>query len=81
MILSKAEGTFYQIKEAEHLTDTIRLLVGLPLLTNSSYGSGGKEQSSFEMEQDPNEPCCSVENVRISPDDIAFDQAIESNYL
>lgn len=37
-MLNKAEGIFYQIKEAEHLTDNIRFILGLPLLGNHSLG-------------------------------------------
>ncbi|EFA02210.1 TBC1 domain family member 15 [Tribolium castaneum] len=31
-VLVKAEGIFHQIKEAEHLTDNIRMILGLPLV-------------------------------------------------
>lgn len=37
-MLNKAEGIFYQIKEAEHLTDNIRFILGLPILGSQNAG-------------------------------------------
>lgn len=35
-LLVKAEGIFHQIKEAQHLTDSVRSIVGLPLVGKES---------------------------------------------
>ncbi|VEN63150.1 unnamed protein product [Callosobruchus maculatus] len=82
-MLNKAEGIYYQIKEADHLTDDIRMLLGLPLLGNqNSYGS--HEQSPFEDSAELSngtQPCCSVENVRISPDEGAYERALVASFL
>ncbi|CAH1995219.1 unnamed protein product [Acanthoscelides obtectus] len=86
-MLNKAEGIYHQVKEAEHLSDDIRLLLGLPLLgnQNSSYGSGGShEQSPFEDSADLSngtQPQCSEENVRISPDEGVFERALVASFL
>lgn len=39
VMLNKAEGIFYQIKEAEHLTDNIRFILGLPILGSQITGN------------------------------------------
>ncbi|XP_072396962.1 TBC1 domain family member 15 isoform X2 [Diabrotica undecimpunctata] len=83
IMLNKAEGIYYQIKESEHLTDNIRIILGLPILqTQTSYGS--HEQSPFEDSTDMSngtQPCCSVDNVRISPDEVAYERSINSSFL
>lgn len=82
-MLNKAEGIFYQIKEAEHTTDNIRLIVGLPLLGNpTSYSS--HEQSPFEDSTDISNgahPYCSVENARLSPDENSYERSISASFL
>lgn len=81
-MLNKAEGMFHQIKEAEHTTDNIRLILGLPLLGNqNSYGS--HEQSPFEDSTDLSNgthPCCSVEH-RLSPDENSYERSISATFL
>ncbi|KAG5893896.1 hypothetical protein JTB14_001079 [Gonioctena quinquepunctata] len=84
VMLNKAEGIYYQIKEADHLTDNIRLILGLPILqTQNSYGS--HEQSPFEDSSaelsNSTQPCCSVENVRISPDEVSYEREISLKYI
>lgn len=83
VMLNKAEGIFYQIKESDHLSDNVRLILGMPLLqTQTSYGS--HEQSPFEDSTElsnSTQPCCSVDNVRISPDEVAYERSINSSFL
>lgn len=43
-MLNKAEGIFYQIKEAEHLTDNIRFILGLPILGSQNAGKQCKQR-------------------------------------
>lgn len=83
VMLNKAEGILYQIKEADHLTDSIRLILGLPLLGNqNSFES--HEQSPFDDSAEPSngtEPHCSLEHVRISPDEVTYERSLNSSFL
>lgn len=81
-MLNKAEGMFYQIKEAEHTTDNIRLILGLPLLGNQTSFSS-HEQSPFEdsSELSNENRCGSEENNRLTPDEIAYERAINVTLL
>lgn len=82
-MLNKAEGMFYQIKEAEHTTDNIRLILGLPLLGNQN-SNGSHEQSPFEDSTELGNgmhPCCSVENTRLSPDENSYERSISATFL
>ncbi|XP_066147309.1 TBC1 domain family member 15 [Euwallacea fornicatus] len=85
LMLNKAEGIFYQIKEADHLTDNIRFILGLPILGIQNADS--HESSPFDSPDvsstgtNGTQPRCSVENVRISPDEMSFDRSINSNFL
>lgn len=45
VMLNKAEGIFYQIKDAEHLNDNIRIILGLPILGHN-YSFEKQESSS-----------------------------------
>lgn len=81
-MLNKAEGIFHQIKEAEHLTDNIRFVLGLPILGGQNAVS--HEFSPFDspdVSSTGTQPRCSEENVRISPDEMSFDRSITGNYL
>lgn len=82
-MLNRAEGIFHQIKEAEHTTDNIRLIIGLPLLGNhNSYGS--HEQSPFDDSAELSNgthPCCSVEVTRFSPDEQSYERSISATFL
>lgn len=77
-ILNTAQGIFYQIKESTQLNDSIRLLLGFPILGKISFEN--RETSPFE-DSTSSQPLCSVENVRISPDEVTFDKSISSNFL
>lgn len=89
-MLNKAEGIFYQIQEAEHTTDSIRLILGLPLLGNQT-SSSSHEQSPFEDSAElsnGNQPCCSAENTRLSPDETrlspdenSYERSISATFL
>ncbi|KAL1506574.1 hypothetical protein ABEB36_005908 [Hypothenemus hampei] len=83
LMLNKAEGIFFQIKEADHLTDQIRFIVGLPLIGNHCTDS--HELIHFDspdcLVSSESHPKCSVDRVSISPDEISFDKSIQSNFL
>lgn len=87
LMLNKAEGIYNQIKEADHLTDSVRSILGLPLIGTKNRGSeeqSSQQESPFEspdLSTPRTEPCCSVDNVRISPDEIAFEKSISSSFL
>ncbi|KAK9885647.1 hypothetical protein WA026_012411 [Henosepilachna vigintioctopunctata] len=84
-ILNDAQGIFYQIKESDRLTDVIRVLLGLPVLYNSSLDN--HETSPFVIsietsnESSNHPPECSVDDVRISPEEIQFEKSISSNFI
>lgn len=50
VMLNKAEGIFYQIKEAEHLTDNIRFILGLPILGSQNAGKINKCKHNGHIE-------------------------------
>lgn len=83
VMLNKAEGIFYQIKEADHLTDNVRLILGLPLLGNqTSFES--HEQSPFDESAELSngaQPYSSLEHVRISPDEVTYERSLNSSFL
>lgn len=82
-MLNKAEGMFYQIKEAELTTDNIRLILGLPLLGNPN-SLGSHEQSPFDFSAELGNgtaACCSVENSRLSPDENSYERSLSATFL
>lgn len=81
-MLNKAEGIYYQIKEADHTTDNIRLILGLPLLGNQNSFSS-HEQSPFEdsSELSNENQCVSEDNNRLTPDELAYERAISATLL
>jgi hypothetical protein len=54
-MLVKAEGIFHQIKEAEHLTDNIRVILGLPLVGTQPSTEEVTSISPDSPEEDPYE--------------------------
>ncbi|XP_050295947.1 TBC1 domain family member 15 [Anthonomus grandis grandis] len=84
VILNKAEGIFEQMREAEHLTDNIRFILGLPLLGNSnSSHEPSPKPSPFDSSNafSNGNPSSSEEPVRISPDEVSFERSLSSNFL
>lgn len=78
-MLNKAEGIFYQIKEADHTTDDIRLILGLPLVGKISFSS--HEISPFEDSSELSNTCGSDDNNRLSPDEMAYERAVSVTLL
>lgn len=54
-MLVKAEGIFHQIKEAEHLTDNIRAILGLPIVGVQQYPDEILSTSPDSPDEDPYE--------------------------
>ncbi|XP_076255657.1 TBC1 domain family member 15/17 [Rhynchophorus ferrugineus] len=82
LMICKAEGIFHQINDSDYLSDSVRPILGLPVIGTNNLDS--HEQSPFEspdISSTGTQPCCSVENVRISPDEIAYEDSIGSNFL
>ncbi|KAJ8919514.1 hypothetical protein NQ315_002135 [Exocentrus adspersus] len=82
VMLNKAEGIFHQIKDAEHLTDNIRILLGLPLTGTGPFES--HEQSPFDISSELSNGTKengSRENVRLSPDEVTYEKSINSSFL
>ncbi|CAG9765437.1 unnamed protein product [Ceutorhynchus assimilis] len=80
LMLNKAEGIFYQLKESDHLTDNIRFILGLPLL---SQQTSANHSISPDSSANHSQPRCSVDHVRISPesDEAVYDRSITTNFL
>nr|XP_023026580.1 TBC1 domain family member 15 [Leptinotarsa decemlineata] len=88
VMLNKAEGIYHEIKEAEHLTDHIRSILGLPIpLIQSSSSRGSHEPSPFEeaiAEEGSNaeeQPGSSSEKITIAPDEILYEKSLSANFL
>lgn len=72
-ILSRAEGIYNQIIEAEHLTDNIRIILGLPVQENEINDS---TIVSIDGDQ-----ASSMEAVNFGPDEETFERSINGSYL
>ncbi|CAH0560137.1 unnamed protein product [Brassicogethes aeneus] len=85
-IFNKAEGVYHQLKNAEHLTDNVRAILGLPLAPSSSNSASSSIAREMSLASDAcasngSAPRCSVENVRISPDENSYERSISGSYL
>lgn len=78
-MLNKAEGLFYQIKEAEHLTNEVRLILGLPFVRNNNVLESSDEISPLENIDSNNEH----ERISINgdTDEVTYERAINNTYL
>lgn len=71
-LLNRAEGIYNQVKTAEHLTDPVRIILGLPILNNSS-----PNDSQTDSIGGP----CSLETLNIADSEIGYEHALQSNFL
>lgn len=79
-MISKAEGIYHQIIAAEHLTDAIRLIIGLPILGKPR--SSGSHEVSPELSNDIQELRSSnSDSVESGADEVCFERAISTSYL
>lgn len=75
-MLSKAEGIYHQITAASHLTDTVRVILGLRPV-------GDHESTVTSSIEEDSETHTSLENVTVRPDlsEVAFERSIDMSYL
>lgn len=74
-MISKAEAIYHQIELAEHLSNTIRSILGMPIVPEvvqespvSSIISGGDQP-------------CSLEAVQFGPDEVVYERSLNASYL
>lgn len=83
-MLNKAEGLFHQIKEAEHLTNDVRFILGLPLVRNNNFLESNEDISPLDTSNEStngHQPC-SLEAVLIGGDsEVTYERAIGNSYL
>lgn len=78
-MLNKAEGIFYQITEAEHLTNEVRLILGLPLVRNNNFLESSDEISPLDTSES-NNGC--LEAISINGDsEVTYERALSNSYL
>lgn len=83
-MLNKAEGIYYQIKEADHLTNQVRLIIGLPVegATNSLDCEDDTSPLNTSNELNTEHQLCSLEAVTLGSDsEVSFETALSNNYL
>lgn len=79
-MLNKAEGLFHQIKEAEHLTNEVRLILGLPLVRNNNILESSDEISPSDISDSTNGQ--QLEKVLINGDEeVSYERAISNTFL
>lgn len=71
-MISKAEAIYHQIEAAEHLNNTVRTILGLPIPV--------VQESPVSSIISGDQPC-SLEAVNLCPDEVAFERAISTSYL
>lgn len=82
-MLNKAEGIFHQIKEAEHLTNEIRLILGLPIVLTSNVLElsdeivplGNSNSSNGQRSRSPDEISFGVDS------EVTYERSISNTYL
>ncbi|XP_018326722.1 TBC1 domain family member 15 isoform X2 [Agrilus planipennis] len=79
-MICRAEGMYYQIREAEHLTNNIRSILGLPLVNGTTDTNDSKEASPLTSTDVSNDlQSCSLE--AIGDEEVQCDRAINLSYL
>lgn len=78
-MLSKAEGIYHQITAASHLTDPIRIILGMKPVG----GSDNADSNLTSSIEDDSETQNSIENDTCRSDlsEAAFDTSIQLSYL
>lgn len=74
-ILNKAEGMYNQIVAADHLNDSVRNILGLPVPEKVS-----PEDSSSNL-NNSSEQCSSMEAVQFGADEATYEKALNTSYL
>lgn len=81
-MLNKAEGIFHQLKEAEHLTNEVRLILGLPIVRTNALELSDEilplDNSNSSNEQKSH----SLDEITISGDsEVTYERAISNTFL
>lgn len=78
-MLSKAEGIYHQITAASHLTDSVRVILGLKPVG----GSDNPDSNLTSSVEDDSETHNSIENVNCRADlsESAFERSLDLSYL
>lgn len=81
-MLNKAEGLYYQIKEAEHLTNQVRLILGLPVVGTGSSLDCEDDTSPFNTSNESNaeHQLCSLVTLG-SDSETCYETALGNNFL
>lgn len=83
-MLNKAEGIYYQIKEAKQLTNQVRVILGLPVVGNGNSLDCEVVTSPLNLsnESNPEHQVCTLEAVTLGSDsEVSFENALSNNYL
>lgn len=82
-MLNKAEGLYHQMVEAEHLTNEIRLILGLPLVRNNNVLESSDEILPIDTTNSNNEEQLrSLEAISINGDsEVSYERSISNSYL
>lgn len=81
-MINKAEGIYYQIIEADHLTNEVRLILGLPI-ASTNHSLDNSDISPLDTSNDSNgQQPCSLETISIGPDaEIHYERSINHSFL
>ncbi|GLV33154.1 TBC1 domain family member 15/17 [Carabus blaptoides fortunei] len=83
-MLSKAEGIYHQITAASHLTDTVRVILGMKAVGDSvEHHDTSTTTVTSSVDEDSETHSSSLENVTVRPDlsEVAFERSIDLSYL
>lgn len=72
-MISKAEAIYHQIELAEHLNNSVRSILGLPIPEIV-------QESPVSSVTSGDQPC-SLETVQFGPDEVAFERSLSNSYL
>lgn len=79
-MLNKAEGLYHQIVEAEHLTNDVRLILGLPIVANVNSLECSSDMSPLDLSNgSSNEQ--QLDAVTVGTDEVCYERAISNSYL
>lgn len=81
-MINKAEGIYHQIKEAEHLTNEVRLILGLPLVRNNVLESSDEISPLENSDSNNEQQTHSLETISINGDsEVTYERALSNTYL
>lgn len=77
-MLSKAEGIYHQITAASHLTDAVRIIIGI-----KPVGTDNLDSTLSSSVEEDSETHNSIENVNVRPDlsEVAFERSLDLSYI